>query len=74
MGDAADDYYDSIMRQELNAEPPDGEPDDWTPHAYWPDLQAMGDCRICGNIRENCERYMREYTEAQRSAHVEADQ
>lgn len=31
-------------------------PSEWSPHTYWPDYQAMGDCIVCGHIRENCER------------------
>jgi hypothetical protein len=27
------------------------------PHSYSPDYQAMGDCRVCGNIRSDCDRF-----------------
>lgn len=33
------------------------ERDEIKPHIYWPDYQAMGDCRVCGNMREDCDRF-----------------
>lgn len=52
MGDAADDYYDSLVRQEMDAEPPDGEDDDvfggdTCPHCGATALESF-DCALNG--------------------------
>lgn len=66
MGDAADDYYDSAMRQQDNAEPPDGEPmiccmcgedvEDGRPIIYREDGEVrcgfLSDCYRRSHIRE----------------------
>lgn len=39
---------------------------DITPHAYSPDYQAMGDCRICGHTRADCDRIQATLAERER--------
>lgn len=43
----------------------------WRPHTYWPDAQAMGDCVVCGNTRQDCERFQAEH-EAKMLARMDA--
>jgi hypothetical protein len=44
------------------------ERNEYKPHDYWPDYQAMGDCVTCGNMREDCERFKAEYVASLREA------
>lgn len=41
---------------------------EWTPHNYWPDYQAMGDCYVCGNTRQHCEAFQAEHEAKQTQA------